>query len=360
VNKLFIFRSAAAPSYLRELEQVYSLVRRKDSVKRISLKNLKINMLDNVDVVISNLLPEKWRIILKGLKIVSIVFDDHDQRDELTDINIDYIYSGQHKLFSGDQFKISNHSNLNVEYVEIFNLISKLEWDSSFWGFNVAYLSSRILSESILHRMNGFITKNQIRLVEYLCDCHDRDSVLLAEKNGYEFKDIRMRYEKRLGVSEYKQGDTSINFFKAGVELIPKLRKMSENIYRDSRYHYDRQFETSKAVEFYMLWVEKAVKGEYDDECYVLSLNSDIVGFCTIKYEASDFAHIGLVGISSKYRGKGLGNILLNSLFSKMQTRGVKVIHVVTQGRNYVAQRLYQKSGFLTYSTELWYHKWNY
>jgi hypothetical protein len=33
-------------------------------------------------------------------------------------------------------------------------------------------------------------------------------------------------------------------------------------------------------------------------------------------------------------------------------------VQVITQGRNYAAQRLYQRAGFVTRKTELWYHKW--
>jgi hypothetical protein len=31
---------------------------------------------------------------------------------------------------------------------------------------------------------------------------------------------------------------------------------------------------------------------------------------------------------------------------------------VVTQGRNYAAQRLYQRNQFRTCEVQLWYHKW--
>ena len=31
---------------------------------------------------------------------------------------------------------------------------------------------------------------------------------------------------------------------------------------------------------------------------------------------------------------------------------------IICVGRNYAAQRLFQKCGFITKSTELWYHKW--
>jgi RimJ/RimL family protein N-acetyltransferase len=36
----------------------------------------------------------------------------------------------------------------------------------------------------------------------------------------------------------------------------------------------------------------------------------------------------------------------------------IKTVHVVTQGRNTRAQRLYQRCGFVTRSMELWYHRW--
>lgn len=360
MNKLFVFQNDADPRYANELEQVYGIVNKRNNVNRININELTINKLNNIYVVISNQLPYEWIIILKGLKIVSVVFDYYRNSDELTDINIDYLYKGKYRLFSGEKFKISNHTNLDIEYDEIFDLISKLDWDSNFWGFNVAYLSSRHLSESILYRINNFITKNQIRLVEYLCDCHDRKSVELAERSGFEFKDIRLTYEKKLSDHDIKNIYEGLNFFIAGYDHIPILRKLSKDIYKDSRYYFDRNFDEKKTAEFYMLWAEKAVKGEYDNECYVIEINHEIIGFCTVKYEDTDLAHIGLVGISNNHSGKGLGENLINCFFTEMKNKGIKIIHVVTQGRNYAAQRLYQKVGFLSYSTEIWYHKWNY
>jgi hypothetical protein len=33
-------------------------------------------------------------------------------------------------------------------------------------------------------------------------------------------------------------------------------------------------------------------------------------------------------------------------------------VEVVTQARNFTAQRLYQRSGFVTANVQLWFHKW--
>ncbi len=43
---------------------------------------------------------------------------------------------------------------------------------------------------------------------------------------------------------------------------------------------------------------------------------------------------------------------------AKISKNGVKIVSVVTQGRNIAPQKLYQKCGFISYSTMIWYHRW--
>lgn len=360
MKKLFVFQENNKSKYFTELGQIHDVINKHEDIDRININELSLERLKNIDVIISNKLPYEWKIMLQGLKIVSIVFDDLKYYDELVDINIDYLYKGNDRLFAGKKFKISNHLNLNIGYEEIFNLIAKLNWDSNFWGFEIAYLSSRHLSDSILYRINQFIINNEVRHIQYLCDCHDRKSVDLAEKNGFKFKDIRLTYKKNLALEGNIQTSGEIKFYKANISHIQTLRELSKDIYKDSRYYFDQKFDQNKIIEFYMLWVEKAVKGEYDDECYIIKINNEILGFCTIRYEGADIAHIGLIGVSKDHTGKGLGRKLIDLIFLEMKNKGIIYIYVVTQGRNYGAQRLYQKTGFLSHSTEIWYHKWNY
>ena len=357
MNKLFIIQENAKSVYKNELEEIFLLTK---NVNKINIADLSIEKLINVDVVIANQLPYQWRLILNGLNIVSITIDDIKISDETSDIVIDYLYGDKYKLFAGNNFQASKHNKCYIEFNEIFNLISLLEWDTKFWGYNIAYLSSRHLSNSILYRINHFIKNEQIRLVEYLCDCHDKRSVSIAEKNGFQFKDIRLTYEKELSNHQKYSDSVNLKFSLAIEEHLPSLRRLSKDIYKDSRYYFDGNFDRKKTIEFYLLWTEKAVKGEYDDECFIIEMAEEIVGFCTVKYQNTELAQIGLVGISKKHIGKGLGVKLLNCFFNEMFNKGIKNIRVVTQGRNYAAQRLYQKTGFVSYTTELWYHKWNY
>ena len=52
-----------------------------------------------------------------------------------------------------------------------------------------------------------------------------------------------------------------------------------------------------------------------------------------------------------------VGKVLISKVFSYLIARGYKKVTVVTQGRNLYAQRFYQKIGFISKNTELWYHK---
>jgi ribosomal protein S18 acetylase RimI-like enzyme len=54
----------------------------------------------------------------------------------------------------------------------------------------------------------------------------------------------------------------------------------------------------------------------------------------------------------------GIGKIVMNNVFNYLYERDYRKLIVVTQGRNYAAQKLYQRSGFVTSMTEVWYHKW--
>ena len=148
------------------------------------------------------------------------------------------------------------------------------------------------------------------------------------------------------------------SFGLAKPEHIEELKKVGSNIYKDSRYYFDGHFDSQKINEFYRGWVEKAVLGTFDDVCYCVFKGDKPVGFCTLRYTKLESANIGLVGFSEDFQGLGLGKKLMNHVISESAAKGIKKIFVVTQGRNYSAQRLYQSAGFKTFSTELWYHKW--
>lgn len=357
MNKLFIFQPGKNRDYEHELLAAFNKCGKRPLKACLSKVHLDALISDSVQVVVSSGLPKEWYFILKGLNIVTITIGEIGRYFDLADIVIDYKSLNNECYFTGPSYSVCKNPELHFE--AIANLITKLEWDSKFWGFSVARVNSKHLTENSVRKINEVIKRDKFRFVEYLCDCHDDRGIKTAEKCGFHLTDMRMTFEKRLSAELDCDVPGKFTFSKAKEKDIVRLKHICRDLYQDSRYFFDNNFEKKKVKEFYASWIEKAVLGKYDDECFCLNDNGLAIGFCTIKYNfPAKSAKIGLFGIAHKYQGKGLGKALLNSVFCSLADKKINKIQVVTQVRNYAAQRAYQSVGFLTKEAQLWYHKW--
>ena len=262
---------------------------------------------------------------MRGLKIVTITIGKRDKYQPYSDIVIDCLSDDDKRYFMGKNYSICQNESLVLEINEIVNLTMKLEWDSNFFGFNVAYLSCMHLTENIIYQVDKFIRKNNIRFVEYLCNCHDRESVIVAEKNGFNFVDIRLTYGRILREKKDVSLDNLI-FDKATEKDIPRLRSISKNLYKESRYFFDKNFVIEKIYEFYESWVEKGILGQYDDECWCLYDNRVPIVFCTVRYTHIKSVVIGLFGVDPKYQRMGLGTKILYSVFNTLIDKNINKV----------------------------------
>ena len=359
MQKLFVIDKDRTDDYGKEL--LFALEKSKASDEKVAFiysEDLKLSLLQekNIDVLISNGLSVEWHYTLRGWGCVSIVFDVLDTYVSLADIVIDHKANNQISNFGTSDFSLFDNPNFNFN--EIANLVKKLDWDTDFFGLGVGYVSSRNLTENIYQKINKFSTVNDIRILEYLCNCHDRRSVIAAERQGFHFVDIRLTFEVKTKEMQLEALPEGFSYGIAEPTHIEELKRIGSNIYKDSRYYFDGNFDIQKINEFYRGWVEKAVLGTFDHICYCIFKGDQPVGFSTLRYSKHESASIGLVGFSEDFQGLGLGKKLMNHVIDECAKKGVKKIFVVTQGRNYTAQRLYQAAGFKTFSTELWYHKW--
>ena len=237
--------------------------------------------------------------------------------------------------------------------------VELLEWDTEFFGFPVAQVTSDHLSEQDLENVLNFCRSNSVRLLQFKCDSNDRDSVLLAEANGFHFADVRITMKRGINNDFVPNRlPKGIGFRIAEQPDIDRLTDLADGIYLHSRYYFDRNFDGERVREFYRDWVRKAVEGTFDDEACLLCENNRPFAFCTIRFGEPRGARIGLVGMDPSYAGRDLARVLVTNSLAAIAARDVRTVDVVTQGRNYPAQRLYQKAGFLTSWAEIYYHLW--
>jgi dTDP-4-amino-4,6-dideoxy-D-galactose acyltransferase len=372
-NEMAVFFKAQFPD-----SEVYKYINDSLLIKKVRSGGYK-------KVILPHTFSKNLSKKLFELKIVQILIGSNNDLIEFVDIIIDplekinlkYFYGknfllpalldGQHAQDIAKHLSISfddlksevEHNNAEELLIEVVSLIYKLEWDTSFFNTNISFLSSICLTKNIENYVKNFIALNKIELVTFRCNCHDVQSVKTAEDNDYSFVDIRLTMERNIDKNFVFQ-DTKKGFFiqKAIKTDIETLIECGRDIYYSSRYYYDKNFNTSKVDEFYSGWIRKSVLGLFDDFCYALYDNKIPIGFCSIKLNKGKSASIGLLGLNQNYAKLGLGRYMLNKVIEALYKDGIIHVDVVTQGRNYQAQRLYQRCGFITQSTELWYHKW--
>jgi dTDP-4-amino-4,6-dideoxy-D-galactose acyltransferase len=311
---------------------------------------------ESIVVFIASNLSNEMCYMLRGLGLVTIVLGPRAYYSDLVDIVIDYKYTNGYHNFTGPSVDFTRVSPASIAEVPL--LVKRLDWDSQFFGLNVAYVSCLHLTDNIYKAICNFVDTHNIQLIQYLCNCHDRKSVQVAEKGGFSFVDIRLTFVKSLiGVKEVEPYEKT-TFRKAVEDDVHSLQMMAGGLYKNSRYFFDERFSSDKTREFYEGWIRKAVRGEFDHECWCLLEGEKIVAFCSVRYEQAGSAQVGLIGVHEACAGRGLGRHILECTMAKLAKSGIIQLTVVTQGRNYPAQNLYQSVGFRTKESQLWYHKW--
>jgi ribosomal-protein-alanine N-acetyltransferase len=77
----------------------------------------------------------------------------------------------------------------------------------------------------------------------------------------------------------------------------------------------------------------------------VLEIDKKVVGYCGV-WVVIDEAHVTNIAILPEYRGRKLGEALMQNLFDVAKMMGAKSMTLEVRVTNYVAQSLYRKFGF--------------
>lgn len=241
--------------------------------------------------------------------------------------------------------------------MELVRFCEKRPWDTKFFKLNIAELYPLRVNEKMMRFALKMCRKDKIRCLYYLCDCHDPLSVKLAEKYGFHFVDMRLTFSLDLynaGISRQSNKPAAFGRFREAD--LPYLKRIAAGIYNYSRYYFDLNFSRKSCSKFYVNWVAKCCR-EKNNKVFVARIGNKAVGYVTARI-SNKRAYLDLVGIDKEHSGEGIGTELLKYALASLKEESICHVEVVTQGRNYAAQRLYQSCGFKTLKTQLWYHKW--
>ena len=94
-----------------------------------------------------------------------------------------------------------------------------MDWDTKFWKKKICFIGPKRLTNNIIYRINKFVKKNKIEMIQFLSHCHDSKTVKIAERNKFGFKDIRITLEKKIDFKKYKYyKNQKFNFQKSKIK----------------------------------------------------------------------------------------------------------------------------------------------
>jgi dTDP-4-amino-4,6-dideoxy-D-galactose acyltransferase len=230
-----------------------------------------------------------------------------------------------------------------------------LDWDSKFFGIRIARVAGLRLDAERVAEIARAVREQSIDCLYFLAE-PERDTIQLAELQGFQLINVRVTLAARL-LSTYAGTWHDDGIREAAPADIPALREIAGHSYTDSRFYQDGHFPAFLCDEMYRGWIEKSCHG-YADIVLVAEQDARPAGYICCHLKGDGSGQIGLMGAIGGMKNQAVVRQLVHHALCWFQEREVRDVTVVTPGSNITAQRLYQRSGFLTRGTQLWYHLW--
>lgn len=225
--------------------------------------------------------------------------------------------------------------------------IEILKWDSDFFGYKVARLSSSVASGTALataYRAG----------VELLYWVSQTERQIRSDFYDFTLVDCKTIYFKTIGNSLSQEA--SIKSFE-GSKPTDDLIKLAIESGVNSRFNVDKKIGRPAFEALYQRWIEASVEKKIAKEVLVFEEAGHLAGFVTLG-EKNGRADVGIIAVDADFRGQGIGKKLMQTAENWFVAAGYETMQVVTQGNNTTACRLYESCGFTVDEVSYFYHGW--
>jgi dTDP-4-amino-4,6-dideoxy-D-galactose acyltransferase len=238
--------------------------------------------------------------------------------------------------------------------------LSRLLWDSDYFGFPVARIAPAELDDAALSAALRSAREQSVRLV-YWATTPGRS---VAAETLAEFGGMRVDQKATFARELQPEGETGTASFE--VVEYPKapaclrLLALSVSAGQHSRFKTDPRITAEQHRGLYEMWMRRSTLRELASEVFVAvprEMSSEPIGVITIS-EAERVGSIGLIAVHESVRGQGVGTRLMRAAHEWMRTTGARRAEVVTQLANRGACRLYQSCGYQLQDVVDYYHFW--
>lgn len=223
--------------------------------------------------------------------------------------------------------------------------LTKLEWDTDFFGENV--FSIKTSSVELIQDSIESLPQNSLLYIFSGKDLPSYEKFLVDKKVTFETlldtstKDLNILN----GISFYSKTPLSKE------ELVFLAVESSKH----SRYRVDPKISNDKVDELYTKWIDKTIGNMSYHEILAVERDGHIAGMIAVKM-TSDCHYIELVAVHPSYYRQGIAGKLINACFQNALRQDIRKVSVVTQLDNLEACGLYRKYGFEIDNVKYLYH----
>jgi ribosomal protein S18 acetylase RimI-like enzyme len=210
------------------------------------------------------------------------------------------------------------------------------------------------LTPAQLEDVTAWALQNGIECLYFLASPDAPETWRLAEEAGFRVVDVRVELERPSAPVE-----TGVVTRPATANDADALAEIARTSHGITRFYADPHFPEDRCDKFYSTWIRRSLLEGFAEQVLVVEASGSPVGYVTCHADAHESkGSIGLIAVSNDTRGRGLGAALTRAAVSWCHANGLERTTVVTQGRNVAAQRTFQRAGFITASSGVWFHWW--
>jgi len=257
-------------------------------------------------------------------------------------------------------------------------LFEELSFDTKLFGAKTVHLRDIIISQDldrdeIISKANFLIDffmkemkKHKIKFIQCKLDSRNIYVAQVLEELGFMLASVDINFIRDLGSIENKKNKENIySVSSCNDKDIDCLYEMSKTAYTTTRFHNDPKITKEQADEMQALWIKNCYYQKLADNIITVRKGNDILGFAAIEIlkgmsfpNNMKIANIILIAVDKKFKGKGVGSILIGASSDWAKSNGCSFLAAGTQIINNASVKFYQKNGFKLQSSVLSFHKW--
>tara|TARA_Y100000031_G_scaffold127714_1_gene145559 strand:- start:399 stop:1382 length:984 start_codon:yes stop_codon:yes gene_type:complete len=221
---------------------------------------------------------------------------------------------------------------------------------------------AKFLIEFTIKEMN----KLKIKFIQCKVDSRNIYIAQVLENLGFMLASVDINFIKDLAsIDNKKNKEHNYSISSCNDKDIDYLYEMSKKAYSTTRFHTDPKITKEQADEMQALWAKNCYHQKLADKIIIVKKGNEILGYAAIEIlkgisfpDNMKIANIILIAVDKKFKGKGIGKVLILESSDWAKTNGCSFLAAGTQIINNSSVKFYQKNGFKLQSSVLSFHKW--